>query len=49
MHICVFGYVAHAMRLDEKRGRINVNDTNCLFLGYCEGTKAYKLICLQTF
>jgi hypothetical protein len=23
-------------------------DTKCLLLGYCEGTKAYRLMCLQT-
>ena len=26
----------------------DANDVKCLFLGYCEGIKAYRLICLET-
>ena len=36
------------MVLDKKRGKLDAEGTKCLFLGYCEGTKAYRLMCLQT-
>ena len=47
-HIRVFGCLAYAMVPDEKRSKLDAKGTKCLFLGYCEGTKAYMLICLQT-
>ncbi len=47
-HMRVFGCVAYAMVPDEKRGKLDSKGTKCLFLGYCEGTKAYRLMCLQT-
>jgi hypothetical protein len=47
-HMRVFGCLAYAMVPDEKRGKLDVKGTKCLFLGYCEGTKAYRLMCLQT-
>ena len=43
-----FGYVSYAMMPDERRGKLDAKDIKCLFLGYCEGTKAYRLVCLQT-
>jgi hypothetical protein len=33
---------------DEKRGKLDAKGTKCLFLGYCEGTKAYRLMCVQS-
>ena len=33
---------------DERRDKLDVKGTKCLFLDYCEGTKAYRLMCLQT-
>jgi hypothetical protein len=36
------------MVLDEKRGKLDAKGTKCLFLGYCEGTKAYRLMCVQS-
>jgi hypothetical protein len=41
-----FGCIAYAMVEDEKRGKLDVKGTKCLFLGYCEGTKAYRLMCV---
>jgi transposase InsO family protein len=41
-HMCVFGCIAYAMVPDEKRGKLDAKGTKCLFLGYCEGTKASK-------
>lgn len=46
-HMHVFGRVAYAMVLNEKWGKFDAKDTNCLFLGYCKGSKAYRLMCLQ--
>ena len=40
-HMRVFGCVAYAMVPDEQRGKLDAKGTKCLFLGYCEGTKAY--------
>lgn len=46
-HMRVFSCVAYARVLDEKRNKLDVKSTKCLFLEYCEGTKAYRLMCLQ--
>ena len=47
-HMRVFGCVAYAKVPDAKRGKLDAKGTKCLFLGYCEGTKAYRLMCLET-
>ena len=44
----VFGCVAYAKVPDAKRGKLDAKGTKCLFLGYCEGTKAYRLMCVET-
>ena len=44
----VFGCVAYAIMSDVQRGKLNAKDTKCLFLGYCEGTKACRRLCLRT-
>jgi hypothetical protein len=44
----VFGCVAYAKVPDEKRTKLDAKAIKCLFLGYCEGTKAYRLICMTT-
>src|ERR1700737_5511716 len=33
---------------DQRRTKLDAKGVKCLFLGYCEGTKAYRLICLET-
>ena len=45
-HIRMFGCVVYAMVLDAQRGKLDAKGTKCLFLGYWEGTKAYRLMCL---
>ena len=45
-HMRVFGSMAYAMVADEKR--FNAKGTKCMFLGYCEGMEAYRLMCLET-
>jgi hypothetical protein len=47
-HMRVFGWIVYAMVPDEKRGKLDAKGKKCLFLGFCEGTKAYRLICLQS-
>jgi hypothetical protein len=47
-HLRVFGCIAYAKVPDEKRTKLDAKATKCLMLGYCEGTKAYRLICLET-
>jgi transposase InsO family protein len=45
-HMRVFRCLAYAMVPDEKRGKLDAKGTKCLFLGYCEDTKVYRLMCL---
>lgn len=40
VHIHEFGCIAY----DEKKGKLDAKDMKCLFLGYCQGTNAYRLI-----
>ena len=47
-HMRVFGSVVYAMVPEEKRDEFNAKRTKCIFLGYCEGMEAYRLMCLQT-
>ena len=47
-HMRVFGCIAYAMVPDAKRGKLDAKATKCLLLGYCEGTKAYRLMCVET-
>ena len=47
-HMRVFGCIAYAKVPDSKRGKLDAKGTKCLFLGYCEGTKAYRLMCVET-
>lgn len=42
-HMGVFGCVACAMVPNEKRGKLNVKGTKCVFLGYCEGQWYMKI------
>jgi hypothetical protein len=44
----VLGCIVYAMVPEEKRGKLDAKGTKCLFLGYCEGTKAYRLMCVQS-
>ena len=46
--IRVYGCVAYAMVSDEQIDNFDVKGTKCLLLDYCEGTKAYMLLCLKT-
>jgi hypothetical protein len=48
LHMRVFGCVAYAKVPDQRRKKLDAKGVKCLFLGYCEGTKAYRLICLET-
>ncbi len=46
-HVCVWMHcVCHGARREE--GKLDAKGTKCLFLGYCEGTKAYRLMCVQS-
>jgi hypothetical protein len=45
-HMRVFGSIAYVVVADEKR--FNTKGTKCMFLGYCEGIEAYRLMCLET-
>jgi hypothetical protein len=33
---------------DKKRSKLESKSMPCVFLGYCEGTKAYRLMCVET-
>ena len=47
-HLKVFGCYAYAHVPQEKRTKFDVKAIKCLFLGYCEGTKAYRLLSLES-
>lgn len=47
-YIRIFGCIAYAMVLDEKKTKLNAKGMKCIFLGYCKGTKAYRLMCIET-
>jgi hypothetical protein len=47
-HLRVFGCKAFAHILDEKISKLKFKSMSCVFLRYCEGTKAYRLMCVET-
>ena len=47
-HMQAFGCIAYAKVPDEKRTKMDSKATKCLFVGYCVGTRAYRLMCLET-
>ena len=47
-HMRVFGCVAYAKVPDQRQTKLDAKGVKCLFLGYCKGTKAYRLICFKT-
>ena len=47
-HLRVFGCIAYAKVPDEKRSMLDAKGIKCLMLWYCEGTRAYRLMCLET-
>jgi hypothetical protein len=47
-HLRVFGCKAFAHVPDEKRTKLESKSMPCVFLGYCAGTKAYCLMCVET-
>ena len=40
-HMRIFGCIAYAKVPDERRTKLEAKASKCVFLGYCEGTKAY--------
>jgi hypothetical protein len=47
-HLRVFGCKTFAHSPDENRSKLESKSIPCVFLMYCEGTKAYRLMCLET-
>ena len=47
-HMCSFGCIAFAKVSDSQRTKLEAKATKCLFLSYCEGTKAYRLMSVET-
>ena len=47
-HMHMFGCIAYAKGPDEKRTKLDAKGIKCLFVGYCKGTKAYRLVCLES-
>ncbi len=47
-HLRVFGCKAFAHVPDEKRTKLESKSMPCVFLGYYEGTKTYRLMCVET-
>jgi hypothetical protein len=47
-HLRVFGYKTFVHIPNEKRSKLESKSMPCVFLGYCEGTKTYRLMCVET-
>jgi hypothetical protein len=47
-HLRIFGCKAFAHVPDEKRTKLESKSMPCVFLGYYQGTKAYRLMCVKT-
>ena len=47
-HMRTFGCIAYALVPSAKRTKLDAKGIKCLFLGYCEGTKAYRLMCVES-
>ncbi len=47
-HLRVFGCKTFAHVPDEKRTKLESKSMPCVFLAYYEGTKAYRLMCVET-
>jgi len=47
-HLKVFGCKTFAHVPNEKRTKLESKSMPCVFLGYYEGTKAYRLMCVKT-
>ncbi len=45
-HLGVFGCLCTYFQLEEDQIRVQIHP--CVFLGYHEGTKTYRLMCVQT-
>jgi hypothetical protein len=43
-HFCVFGSIAWAHILDEKRKALQLKSEKCIFVGYYEDVKGYRLL-----
>jgi hypothetical protein len=47
-HMRIFGCVAYALNPSPNCSKFDATGTKCLLLGYCEDSKAYRLMCLDT-
>jgi hypothetical protein len=47
-HLRIFGCKAFAHVPNEKRTKLKSKSMPCMFLGYYEGTKMYRLMCVET-
>jgi hypothetical protein len=47
-HLRVFGCKTFMHIPDEKKSKLESKSIPCVFLGYCERTKAYHLMCVET-
>jgi predicted nucleotidyltransferase len=47
-HLCVFGSIAWAHMLDEKRKALQPKSDKCIFVGYYKDVKGYRLLQLHS-
>jgi hypothetical protein len=47
-HLKIFNCKTYAHIPDEKKNNLKSKSIPCVFLGYCEGTKTYHLMCVET-
>lgn len=43
-HLKIFGYIAYAHKVNEKKDKLDETSLKCIFLGYSEDSKAYRLL-----
>ena len=47
-HLHEFRSIAYVIVLEDKRVKLDGKGLKCSFLGYCEGMKVHRLMCLET-
>ncbi len=47
-HLRIFGCKTFAHIPGEKKNKLESKSIPCVFLRYCEGTKTYRLMCVET-
>lgn len=47
-HMRIFGCIAYALEPGARKNKLDAKDSKCLLLGYCEGTKVIRMMCMDS-